>query len=144
MWSRLLLWAIQEEFFAYFTFYHIVISIHILFRSNITADEYVYNPINAFHLLLRNAIWLPKLFPNDPTHNILSPNGISNIMEQVAFGIVDIQEFYDLDVKLVSMELNNLPFCDWLFPARGKARHKSRVFPQHQLWIVNIISVMKP
>ena len=54
-------------------------------------------------------------------------------MEQAAFGIVDIQEFYDLDVKLVSMELNNLPFCDWLFPARG-----------HQLWIVNIISVMKP
>ena len=28
-------------------------------------------------------------------------------MEQAAFGIVDIQEFYDLEVKLVSMELNH-------------------------------------
>ena len=89
-----------------YTFYH-MIYLPNLFRSNITADEYVYNPINAFHLILRNAIWLPKLFPNDPTHNILSPNGTSKIMEQAAFGIVDIQEFYDLEVKLVSMELNH-------------------------------------
>ena len=72
----------------------VIILFSYFFRSNITAEEYVYNPLNAFHLLLRNAIWLPKLFPNDPTHNILSPNGTSKIMEQAAFGIVDIQAQY--------------------------------------------------
>ena len=37
-------------------------------------------------------------------------------MEQVAFGIVDIQEFYDLEVKLVSTELNHIEMIAFLFP----------------------------
>ena len=47
-------------------------------------------------------------------------------MEQAAFGIVDIQEFYDLDVKLVSTELNRFEMIAFLFPQiRG---HSKRSF----------------
>ena len=56
----------------------------------------MHNPINAFHLLTRNANWLPRMFPNASFYTYWFPN-ITQVMQQAAFGIVDIQEFYNLN-----------------------------------------------
>ena len=66
-------WAVQNIWPPlYFNFANLRVRIIPFFRSDISAEEYVYNPINAFHMIVRNAIWLPRLFPNDTSYNILS------------------------------------------------------------------------
>ena len=68
-----------------------------VFRSSLTAENYVYHPINAFHMLKRNAEWLSKLLPESSLYHQLFSNPNSTLQE-ATYGIVDIQEFYDLNI----------------------------------------------
>ena len=60
-----------------------------------TANQYVFHPINAFHLILRTAKWLPKLFPDEGPIQYMFEDSDKKI-GQAAYGIVDLQEFHDL------------------------------------------------
>ena len=63
---------------------------------NATAEESIFHPINAFHFLKRTSEWLPKFFPNDSILPILFKNKTSTVL-QASYGIIDVQEFYDLN-----------------------------------------------
>ena len=48
-------------------------------------------------MLKRNAEWLPKLLPQNSIYNELFSNS-NLILQESAFGIVDVQEFYNLNI----------------------------------------------
>lgn len=69
-----------------------------IFRHSET-NEYVYHPINAFHLIKRAYAWIPKFSKWLPNH-ILQNYDILNLSKQylrACHGLADIQEHFDLD-----------------------------------------------
>ena len=123
------------------------------FRSTVTAENYVFNPINAFHMLKRNAEWLPKLFPTNSIYNRQFSNPDS-IIQEAAFGIVDVQEFYDLHTDdiingilkdetsgLWHKSEQKLTFQEVLLIA--DAAKSSHYFDRHVQWLQSAISMAK-
>ena len=118
-----------------------------------TAENYVFNPINAFHMLKRNSKWLPKLLPNNSLYNQLFLNTNSTLKE-AAFGIVDVQEFYDLNIDdIINGTLKDansglwhhsekkLSFQEVLFIA--EAAMSSNYFDRHVQWLESALSMAK-
>ena len=122
-------------------------------RSTLTAENYVFNPINAFHMLKRNAEWLPKLFPTNSIYNRQFSNPDS-IIQEAAFGIVDVQEFYDLHTDdiingilkdensgLWHQSEQKLTFQEVLLIA--DAAKSSHYFDRHVQWLQSALSMAK-
>ena len=116
-----------------------------------TAESYVFNPINAFHMLKRNMVWLPKLLPNTSLYNQLFLN-TSSTLQEAAFGIVDVQEFYDLNIDdlingtikdeysgLCHHSEKKLSFQDVLLIA--EAAKSSKYFDRHVQWLESALSM---
>ena len=72
------------------------------YDENYNTEDYLFHPINAFHLIQRCAKWYPKLFQqNSEYFHIFEHPKL--ILEQSAFGLVDLQVFHDFDIgKLVN------------------------------------------
>ena len=62
--------------------------------------NYVYHPIDAFHMLKRCAAWLPKLLPQDEIINKVFSHP-REIMLGV-YGILDVQEYHNLNIDDVA------------------------------------------
>ena len=63
-------------------------------------SDYVYHPINAFRLLKRTAIWMPKIIKHIPSLNF--KYDIPTLLEECTralHGLADIIEYYDVDPK---------------------------------------------
>ena len=118
-----------------------------------SAESYVFNPINAFHMLKRNSEWLPKLLPNNSLYNQLFLNTTSTLQE-AAFGIVDVQEFYDLNIDdiingtlkdansgLCHHSEKKLSFQEVLFIA--EAALSSNYLDRHVQWLESALSMTK-
>ena len=61
-------------------------------------ENYLSHPINAFHLIQRCAKWYPKLFePSSPYFHIFEHP--KSILEQSAFGLVDLQVFHNFEIE---------------------------------------------
>ena len=73
----------------------------IEYEENNNLEDYLLHPINAFHLIQRCAKWYPKLFqPNSEYFHIFEHPNL--LLEQSAYGLVDLQVFHDFDIgKLV-------------------------------------------
>ena len=122
------------------------------FRYFENAEEYVHNPINAFHLLARNAIWLPKIFKNNTFYNKLFSNA-SRTIQQAAFGIVDIQEFYNMNTTDITNGIlkvndvienrsqNKFSLDEILLIA--DAAGKSQYFDRKVEWLYSALSLAK-
>ena len=73
--------------------------IHIFQYSIDESSEYVFNPINAFHLLKRLSIWIPKLKSKIPKLKfIYNARSLFDDYKIALYGIVDLQEYYDLNI----------------------------------------------
>ena len=118
---------------------------------SVTAESYVFNPINAFHMLKRNSEWLPKLLPNNSLYIQLFSNTTLTLQE-AAFGIVDVQEFYDLNIyDIINGRLKDtnsglchhsekkLSFQEVLFIA--EAAMSSNYFDRHVQWLESALSI---
>ena len=116
-----------------------------------TAESYVFNPINAFHMLKRNVEWLPKLLPNNSFYNQLFLNTRSTLQE-ATFGIVDVQEFYDLNIDdLINGTIKDansglshhsekkLSFQEVLMIA--ETAKSSKYFDRHVQWLESALSI---
>ena len=59
--------------------------------------SYVFNPINAMHLLKRMSNWLPKLKSKFPKLNLrYNARSLSDDYKNACHGIADLVEYYDL------------------------------------------------
>ena len=118
-----------------------------------TAESYVFNPINAFHMLKRNSEWLPKLLPNNSLYNQLFFNTTLTLQE-AAFGIVDVQEFYDLDINdIINGTLKDTNSGLWHHSENklsleevlliAEAAKSSNYFYRHVQWLESALSMAK-
>ena len=70
---------------------------------NISTDEsfeYVFNPINALHLLKRLSQWIPRLKLKIPKLKfIYNARSLLDDYKTALHGMVEIQEYFDLDTN---------------------------------------------
>ena len=99
---------------------------HLFYSETSETCQYVYHPINAFHLLQRTTKWIPKLtklipnldfkfsLPNSQDANVGAANGIADLQEhyltnplELVSGIVKDYEsdtLYQANSNLTSQE----------------------------------------
>ena len=63
-------------------------------------ENYVYHPINAFHMLKRCAAWLPVLLPQDDIIKKVFSHHHETALS--AYGILDLQEYHNLNIDDVA------------------------------------------
>ena len=70
----------------------------VLYSSENTSEEYVFHPINAYHLLKRTSIYLPNIFKLLPKqiHHFIKFNvtSLTYDLTRASHGIADLLEFY--------------------------------------------------
>ena len=67
-------------------------------HSEKESKKYVYHPINAFHLLQRTAIWIPRLTKIIPEFEFkFNLPKISDAYVGAALGLADIHEHYNIN-----------------------------------------------
>ena len=83
-------------FWKYFLKNQSIFFIHF-YREKET-KKYVYHPINAFHLLQRTAIWIPRLTKVIPEFEFkFNLPKISDAYVGAALGLADIHEHYNIN-----------------------------------------------
>ena len=83
--------------------------IRVFFRET-ESKEYVYHPINAFHLLKRTAKWIPKIKKIIPGFEFkFNLPQMSDIYVGAVLGLADIHEHYNMN----TLDLANGTIKDW-------------------------------
>ena len=122
------------------------------YDENYITEDYLLHPINAFHLIQRCAKWYPKLFQqNSEYFHIFEHPKL--ILEQSAFGLVDLQVFHDFDIgKLVNgiiedpltkqqfISMKQLNFAEVLECA--KAAKSSDYYHMHVKWLEMALTIV--
>ena len=67
-------------------------------------------------MLRRSAEWLPKLLsPDSSNYALLFSNQGEKVFQEAAYGLVDIQELYDLDIyEMINGTLKAHPCLYWI------------------------------
>ena len=112
--------------------------------------NYVYHPINAFHMLKRCAAWLPVLLPQDEIIKKVFSHHRETTLG--AYGILDVQEYHNLKIDDVANGLiidvmtgekywskNNLTFEEILSIAN--AAFESKYIDTHINWLKKALEV---
>ena len=74
--------------------------INLLKISTDESLEYVFNPINALHLLKRLSQWIPRLKSKIPKLKfIYNARSLLDDYKTALHGMVEIQEYFDLDTN---------------------------------------------
>ena len=77
----------------------LIYGVALFFRESVS-NEYVFHPINAYHLLKRTSYWLPnifKLLPNLSNHFArFNMTLLSDEFKRASHGLADLHEYFAL------------------------------------------------
>lgn len=96
--------------------------IYKYFRSS-QSSEYVFHPINAFHLLKRFSDWMPRILPFIPDYETSMQYNLGSLKEDVrlaAHGIADIYEYSELAPRYLANGTIKLLGCNKTYFANSK------------------------
>ena len=80
------------------------------FHSETVTPDYVYHPINAFHLLKRTSKWMPKIKLKIP--NLKFNYNLRFLLDDYLHahhGLAELHEYYELDpIEIANSEIKDL------------------------------------
>ena len=79
-------------------------------------NDYVYNPINSFHLMKRAVLYWPKLHKNYPELDFKIPEK-KDFIFGASFGIVTIQAYHNLDMFQIAQGMIQDPMTKHIWTA---------------------------